>query len=157
MVNLHQLVDTVSHVINLKGATVGKVNGARHRLGLATIGIARHGEHHVAAGIAFHLAVSDGVLIVNRLAIIDLDLHPLTVEQRELNLVHVVHKPLEDVLIQRHKLVLLGKLEVGHRPRGFIHLHGDQLVAFGKTKIRRHHSAQEQNAARADDQFPVQN
>ena len=79
----------------------------------------------------------------------------LAIEELNLNRVHIVHQPLQNILIKRHELVALGVLQIRHRLRGLVHLILNQLRFPREGKVRRRHSAQ-QNHARTNDEFLFQ-
>jgi hypothetical protein len=155
VVNLHQLVHAVAQVIYPKGTAIRKINRANHGLGATAVGITGHGKNNLTAFVALNFAVGNGIIVIDRLAFVDVNHNILIAEKLDVDRVHVVHQPLKNLLIQFHKLVLLGEFQIAHRTGSFGNLILDQLRLIRQAKVRRGHSAK-QNRARYNDEFPVQ-
>ena len=141
VINLHQLVNPVSHIIDLETSTVRKINCADHSLGAASVGIACHGQNNSTALIPLHFAISNGIVVIYVLAFINLDHYILTIEKLDVNLVHVMYQSLKNFLIQLYKLMLLGEFQIAHRAGSLRKLTHNQLRLIRQAKVSRRHSA----------------
>jgi hypothetical protein len=148
-------VHPVTHVVDLEGSATGKINRTHHGFSPASTGIAGHGKNNLTVLIPLHFAVSNGIVVIDGLAFVDVDDNIFASEKPNVNLVHVVHQALKNFLIQFYKLVLLGEFQITHRTRRFGNLILKELRLFPQAIVRRRHSAQ-QNRARSYDDFLIQ-
>ena len=64
-------------------------------------------QHHRAALVTLHHAIGNRVVVVDALPLVDANFYVLTIEELNLNRVHIVSQPLQNILIKRHELVAL--------------------------------------------------
>jgi len=149
-------VHPITHVIDLEGTAIRKINRAGHGLGVAAVAIPGHGKNHLTSFVPLHFAIGNGIIVIDRLALVDVNHNILAAEKLDVDRVHVVHQSLKNLLIQFYELVLLGEFQITHRTGSLGNLILNQLRLIRQAKVRRRHSAKQQNHARSNDEFLVQ-